>query len=256
MGLTVTIGDIITRVMDRYDAAAGRDAWQASTTHQLRAERVANGGRWQCVTPGISAATGTGPAPVMHGTPATVDVAGSASILDGTVCWKWLSAWTIVSTAPTTSIIGEQGEGQNDAPPRLVWVPGHDTFGPANMIGPSPAGRAVRTRHAGVECHVWAAPATTPSPAANLSAAELMVNAIIYAIHEELRVGLAFGTDNTWFGYGCRYDLRGQTWHTAGMLEQFGVGCTLDLVFDLPVLAPAPVSVRPLTFALNQEIST
>ena len=251
---TLTLGDLIPRIVERFDATAGRDAWQPGVQYPTRAQRVANGQRWECITAGTSSSTGTGPAPVMSGTPAAVNHAASANVTDGSVHWKHLSTWSPASTVPTTSIIGEQGEAQNEAPPRLVWVPTRDTFGAPNAVGPSPVGRSVRTRHAGLNCEVYAAPASSASPAANLAAAEQMVNDMLCAVFEELRIGTS-ADGSTWFGQGVRHDVRGMEWRTKGTLMQNGAGCVVEFVIDLPVRTAAPAHVRPLTFALTQDIT-
>lgn len=251
---TLTLGDLIPRIVERFDAAAGRDAWQAGVQYLTRAQRVANGQRWECITAGTSALTGTGPAPVMTGTPPAFNPTASADVTDGTAHWKWISAWSPAATVPTTSIIGEQGEAQNEAPPRLVWVPTRDTFGGPNTVGPSPVGRSVGTRHAGLNCEVYAAPASTPSPAANLAACEQMVNDLLCAVFEELRIGTS-ADGSTWFGQGVKHTVGGQEWRTKGTLMQAGAGCVVELVVDLPIRKAAPSHVRPLTFALTQDIT-
>lgn len=241
----VTLGDLLPAVVERFNQNTSRDAWQPATYYGVGRRRVAHGQRWECITAGVSAPDGSGPT-----TP-------GPNVTDGSVHWKWLSAAVGTSSAPITSILGEQGEGQNDAPPRLVWVPTRDTFGAATRIGPAPQGRSVRARHASVDCHVWG-PAVIPAAgvdqaAANLSAAEQILNDLLAAVHEELRGGLA-PDGRTWWSRGCAYELGAAAWQTKGTLMQHGCECIVEITFALPVLEPAPARVVPQTITLTESI--
>ena len=183
----------------------------------------------------------------------------STDVIDGSAHWRALGASVGASTIPITSIIGEQGEGQNDAPPRLVWVPSRDSFGPALQIGPKPRGRSVRSRRAGVDCHLWA-PAASPGPGVNLataslSAAEQVLNDLLAAVHEELRAGTAADAD-TWWSHGCKYELGSCEWQTRGTLMQNGCECIVEMTFELPVLDSPLGIVTPETFMLTNQIET
>lgn len=116
------------------------------------------------------------------------------------------------------------------------------------------------TRHAGLNCHVWA-PAVAPLPegveqaTANLRAAEQMLNDLLHSVHEELRAGTAPG-GGTWWGCGCRYRVDSVVWQTKGTLMRNGCECICELVIDLPVLSPDFATVRPLKFSISEEIET
>jgi hypothetical protein len=257
----VTLGQLLPAVVERFNQATNRNAWQPATYYSIGLQRVANGQLWRCTTAGLSATSGTGPALVYmtdsHGHQ-VVDPTASANVVDGAAHWAWVSPAIGSSTTPITSIIGEQGEGQNDAPPRFVWVPTRDSFGPAMQVGPKPRGRSVRTRNAGVECHLWAQ-AATPNPGENLataslSIAEQLLNDLVWSVHEELRAGLAPDGD-TWWSWGCLYRLGAVEWQTKGTLMQNGCECVAELTFALPVIENAMAIVTPETFTLTNQIS-
>ena len=126
-------------------------------------------------------------------------------------------------TPPVQSFIGEKYIAQNDTPPRLVWIPTTDTFGPPVKVGANP--KAYATRVAGVDCAVWGE---------DLGKTEQMVNDLIVALHREC---LSRGN----------YELRGAEWITAGELTNNGIVYLLRLAIDIPIVGPPAIPVRPQT---------
>jgi hypothetical protein len=132
--------------------------------------------------------------------------------------------------SPTLGLkVGERHLGANDAHTRIVWVPSDDSFAPAVQVGGNP--RAVATRVAGVEVHVWAA---------TMAEAEALVNDLVVAWHGAT---------------GRHYDLRGGEWKTAGELMNDGFGYLLRLTAHLPIVRAAPVTVRPETTTSTTDIA-
>lgn len=127
------------------------------------------------------------------------------------------------------SKVGERFLWENDAHTRIVWVPADDSFGPAVQVGGQP--RAVATRVAGVEVHVWAP---------DLAEAETLVNDLVVAWHAAT---------------GGHYDLRGGEWKTAGELMNDGIGYLLRLTAHLPVVRAAPAKVRPETTTSTTDLA-
>lgn len=82
-----------------------------------------------------------------------------------------------------STVLGEENLDRNDAPPRVCWVPAGDTFQSASRVRPSSSvwPRSVGTRIAGVELHIWAAPAADDVTAyKELRATELLVDRVVY----------------------------------------------------------------------------
>lgn len=130
---------------------------------------------------------------------------------------------------PLALKVGERHIGENDAHTRIVWVPSEDTFSPAVQVGGMP--RAVATRVAGVEAHVWAA---------DMAETEDLVNDLVVAWHAAT---------------GGHYDLRGGEWKTAGELMNDGSAYLLRLTAHLPVVRAAPAQVRPETTTSTTDIA-
>jgi len=273
-----TVGDLITAIVARYHGHAAAGPVMPSRSGSPAITAAVTDALVGTIAFSVQITAGDAPGPATYkwsqdgGTtwsaPAAVPEGGSASPIAGLtigfpapphgVSYQAGDRYNIelYGTTPVTSIIGEQGESENTTPPKLVWVPGKDTFGPAKVIGPHPQGRSRLTRHAGVACHVWCAAAPSPTPGqeavANLTACERMLTRLVWTIDEELRVGTA-PDGNTWRGDGCSYETGAVVWQTAGTLMQQGCECVAEFVFDVPIAGPAPVSVRPLTFALQQS---
>ena len=132
--------------------------------------------------------------------------------------------------SPTLALkVGERFLWENDAHTRIVWVPYDDSFGPAVQVCGKP--RAVATRVAGVEVHVWAA---------TLAEAEALLNDLIVAWHGAT---------------GGHYDIRGGEWKFAGELMNDGVGYLLRLTAHVPIVRAAPVTVRPETTTSTTDIA-
>jgi hypothetical protein len=122
---------------------------------------------------------------------------------------------------PVPSFIGEKYIAQNDTPPRLVWIPTADSFGPPVKVGANPKSYATRT--AGLDCAIWGP---------DLATTEAMANDLIVALHQQC---LSRGN----------YELRGAEWITAGELTNNGIVYLLHLAIDIPIVGVPAVPVRP-----------
>lgn len=123
---------------------------------------------------------------------------------------------------PIPSAIGEDQLDANTLPPRLVWVPSTDTFGPAESVGRG----QLRTRLAGCFCRVWGR---------DFAEAESLLNDLIVAVH-----AVSVGS----------YQLGNADWLTKGSATTLGAACDLDLIFSVPVTA------RQTTRAITATEST
>jgi hypothetical protein len=112
-----------------------------------------------------------------------------------------------------TSLVGAHHLAAEGAPPRVVWVPTEDSFGPAEKGGVEP--RQLRTRIAGVEAHVWGQ---------DLAATEALVNSVIAAVHAAAHGSYAVSSGR-WYGQD-------------GEVLHFGTVCVLSFQFRIPVTAP------------------
>lgn len=228
------LADSIRAIVDEFNAAALRDLWTASTEFAVAQQRVAGGRYWTCKTAGISAASGAGPELVYTtGTPPVIDAVASANVVDGTAVWSDAGAASGTHTAPVPSFVGEKYEAEHGTPPRLVWVPTDDTFGPPVKTGASGGvnPKSVRTRLAGVDCHIWAA---------DLAAAEQIINDLVFAAHKALKHG--------W------YEPQAGHWKTAGELQNQGIGYVLPFILQIPIVGTAAASVTLLTYVTTTTI--
>ena len=119
------------------------------------------------------------------------------------------------------SFVGEKYIAQHDTPPRLVWIPTTDSFGPPVKVGANP--RSYATRVAGVDCAVWGE---------DLGKTEEMGNDLIVALH---RVCVSRGN----------YELRGAEWVTAGEFLNNGIVYLLRLAFEIPIVDRPAAVARP-----------
>ncbi len=91
-----------------------------------------------------------------------------------------------LGVATTAWLIGAAKAQQHGRPPRYVWIPGRDKFGPPDRAGGRP--RALLTRVATVECHLWGT---------DLADAENRLHALVAALHADARTSFAIG-DADW----------------------------------------------------------
>jgi len=126
------------------------------------------------------------------------------------------------------SLIGPEHLKAHDSPPRVIWVPSRDRYGPPESTGANP--RQLRTRLAGCEVHVWGR---------DYEATEELLNLLQAAIH--------------YVAYGCYQLDQGEAGWLAleGPLQNLGRAYVFHVVFKIPVTdAPpvtGPVSQIPLT---------
>lgn len=111
--------------------------------------------------------------------------------------------------------IGAKNIAGNSRPPRLVWIPKADRFGPPAKTAQNP--RALRTRHATLELHVWGA---------DYEATEILLHQVIAAVH-----AVAVGS----------YELGDSEWDVDENVVQRGALVIVDITFSIPVTeAPQP----------------
>lgn len=90
-----------------------------------------------------------------------------------------------LGVATTAWLIGAHKAQQNARPPRYVWIPGRDKFAAPERAGGRP--RALYTRQATVDCHLWGT---------DLDDAENRLHALLAALHAEARTSfVATGAD-------------------------------------------------------------
>jgi hypothetical protein len=102
--------------------------------------------------------------------------------------------------------------------PRYVWVPTRDGFGAPERAGGRQ--RALFTRNAGVELHMWAD---------NVQDGETRLNAILVALHAEMNTSFQPGAVN---------------WPTGPSLVGRGFLVTFEATIKIPVCAAANGVVR------------
>jgi hypothetical protein len=119
--------------------------------------------------------------------------------------------------APTHWEIGEDKAQKHGSPPRWVWIPRRDRFGPAERIGG--ANRVLLTRICGVELQIWGA---------NLADTETRLHDTITALHLEGATSV---------------QLEQADWEPQSVQER-GVLVVLQLSIKVPVLRPAAETVN------------
>ena len=150
--------------------------------------------------------------------------------------------------APLQTLVGELFRARQDSPPRIVWVPTHDSFGPPIKIGAHQ--RALRTRRCELEVDFWGPVSSPQTPAGDLAQAEALLDQLLVATHQEFRA--RHGRDGVW------YEDRGVEWQTAGQITTMGCGGRLLLMFQVPVLVAPPSAsstVKIETLTLTQEVT-
>jgi hypothetical protein len=148
---------------------------------------------------------------------------------------------------PIPFFVGEMYINQNDAPPRLVFVPTFDRFDAPMRIGEKR--RALKTRVAGLECAVWG-PIIPPDPADPLldfAGTEELVRELVVALDQELRAR---------FGEGEALELTSSEWMTPGQITSLGMVCVIRFALKVPVLVEAPLTGTATTVTTTTSIVT
>lgn len=124
--------------------------------------------------------------------------------------------------------VGEEYLINNDAPPRVIWVPTRDQFDGALRYSKPPTAmtpRSIFTRRAGCQIHVWGAGTVVDTnPYKDIAATELLLNRFLYMLRQ-----VAYGA----------FTLTGGSWLPKANRGELGRCYLLDVTFDIPVV-PAP----------------
>ncbi len=126
--------------------------------------------------------------------------------------------------------IGPEYLRSHDAPPRVIWVPSRDRYGPPMSTGADP--RQLRTRLAGCEVHVWER---------DYEAVEVLLNLVQAAIHA--------------VAYGC-YSIEAEAGWLAldGPLQHLGRVYVFHAVFMIPVTAAPATTGKVVSIPQGQFI--
>jgi hypothetical protein len=117
--------------------------------------------------------------------------------------------------------LGQKATKEHGKPPRVVWVPSDDTYGPRNDQGFNPAG--VATRFAGVSAHIWGK---------TLQDTETMLHTVYYTVYQNL-LGSIQGGVGGFRGHWVTEEERVAGWTRLGDLY------VLSFAVAIPVCAPA-----------------
>lgn len=136
--------------------------------------------------------------------------------------------------AGTITGIGPDKIKYDESPPRVIWIPMNETFGPPRGFGgdfitdPSP----LWTRLSSVDVHIWGK---------DQDATEVLLNLLIAAVHR--------------LAHGCYEVTRGNWMNVDGASLTLGQVYILSIMFRIPVTrAPsgyAVTSTIPITGAYN-----
>lgn len=129
--------------------------------------------------------------------------------------------------------VGAQAIHAQDAPPRIVWVPGEEVIGPSEgqggdgVVNPRP----LFTRRLSLHAHIWAV---------DIDAAELLINHLVAAVHD-----VAFGA----------YVAKSGTWlHNAADVTAHGVVYVLTLELKIPITRERDITQVVETVPITPDI--
>jgi hypothetical protein len=136
------------------------------------------------------------------------------------------------------TLIGEKHLAENDAPPRIVWLPTTDEFSPARLAGGTP--RPLWDMVANYSLHLWAD---------TIDAARQMELDAVAAMHRVMHAGIAASS--------LRFKPTGATWHNEGELQTSGVQLELMVSFTMTVTdrPQAIANLTHITGALSESES-
>lgn len=127
--------------------------------------------------------------------------------------------------AGTAVFTGEENLSAQGAPPRVVWVPTQDAFGPATQRGSKPSDpRALLTCRAGMDIHCWAE---------SFAAAQALRDALVLALRTAIGVNYQI-TGGRWLG---------QEWTALGRVYVLSLTIDIPITDATPALASPPISV-------------
>ncbi len=160
-----------------------------------------------------------------------------ASVTARLAQWRASSSPTDLpySTAATWCHLNATHLAEAAVPPRIVWVPLAESFGPAMGQGGDATGnpRPVATRQSQFEVHIWAAadPQTGQANqnALDLDACELLLNAFMWAVYSKVHGAPA----QPFLGTG-----RWSRGNVDGQLLTLGQAYILPLTIYIPVTRP------------------
>jgi len=132
---------------------------------------------------------------------------------------------------PVPSFIGEAHIYEEAEPPRLVWVPTSDRFGPPPKVGGAWAG----VRLAGVSCIIWGP---------DLASTEQLEHELIKAVRE-IAVERFGGRESGW------YAIQDAVWDSGGELVAKGIVCEVRIELQIPVLKRDKTTAKAETLAVQ-----
>lgn len=153
------------------------------------------------------------------------------------------------AAAATWSHLNATHLNEAAVPPRIVWVPMQESYGPP--VGQGGDGvnspRPVATRQSAMEMHLWAAAVPQTGSVtqndADLDACEQLLNAFMWAVYSVAHGAFQWGGQGRWS--------RG---NVDGQLLTLGIGYILPVTFWIPVVRPLPTLATiieiPATVAL------
>lgn len=130
--------------------------------------------------------------------------------------------------------LGVKALAENNAPPRIVWVPGEDSYGPRGAQTGNPA--AAATRFAGVRAHVWGR---------DLLATEQLVHLAVVSILTVALGSIQHGVMG-FQGHWLTQEERIAGWSRNGEIY------VLSFALAIPVLRPALETFTVKNFATEQ----
>ncbi len=124
---------------------------------------------------------------------------------------------------------GAEHLAEHANPPRVVWVPSFDTFGPAKRTGRNP--KNVLTRAAGADLWLWNIAGDGNDRLENHRATEQLLNDVLALLYQEFSGSLEV------------LRVEWGRWQEGAWLN-FGGSCVLSIQLDVPIVAPAQQSAQ------------
>jgi hypothetical protein len=139
-----------------------------------------------------------------------------------------MADFNVGRSKPLRVLMGEKHLGEQDKPPRVIWMPQSDSFKPTKLAGgtPRPLWDLVTT----YSIHIWGP---------DIDGARQLEMDLVASLHRVMHSADALRS--------LRFEPLGAVWHNIGELQSHGVQLELTVAFTLQVLDRPATTRTPTT---------